>query len=156
IEDNTPDLILLDLHMPGIDGYEILQWLRNGPTASRSIPVLVFTADQNPESKARALEAGASDFLTKPDVAAEILLRVRNFLQLRQMHLQLQRQNEDLEEQVQARTLQLACARKEALEALSRAAEFRDDDTKCHTQRVGDVAARIAHQIGESDEFVAD
>ncbi len=154
IRKTSPDLILLDLHMPKPDGFEILESLRESSSPGRYVPVLVFTADGTPEARKKALEAGASDFLTKPGDAGEILLRVRNFLQARRMHVELQRHSENLEVKVQARTAELSLARREALEALARAAEFRDDDTGQHTKRVGELSAAIARKIGAPEEWV--
>lgn len=154
IRRTSPDLVLLDLHMPKPDGYEILETLRESTSPGRYVPILVFTADGTSEARKRALEAGASDFLTKPGDAAEILLRVRNFLHARRMHVELQRRSEDLEVKVQARTAELSLARREAIEALARAAEFRDDDTGQHTKRVGELSAEIAREIGAPEEWV--
>lgn len=154
IREFQPDIVLLDLHMPKPDGYEILAMLRSEGAVVGFLPVLVFTADGTPEARTRALAAGASDFLTKPGDAQEILLRVRNFLHARKMHVELQRQNEDLEDRVRERTTELSMARCEALEALARAAEFRDDDTGQHTKRVGELSAAIAQVMGQPTEFV--
>lgn len=150
-----PDIVLLDLHMPKPNGYEILAELRGEENDYRFLPVLVFTADITPEARMRALEAGASDFLTKPGDAQEILLRVRNFLETRRLHLKVQQQVEELEERVEARTAELSQARREALDALARTAEFRDDDTGQHTQRVGELSEKIARELGEPEDFVA-
>ncbi len=154
VREYGPDIILLDLHMPAPDGYAILAELNGKASANRFLPVLVFTADATSAARKKALEAGASDFLTKPGDAQEILLRVRNFLQARRMHLELQKHNQDLEARVNARTAELSLARREALETLARAAEYRDDDTGQHTKRVGDLSARIAEAMGEGNEFV--
>lgn len=154
IRKSNPDLILLDLHMPAPDGYDILESLREESFPGRFVPVLVFTADGTSEARKRALEAGASDFLTKPGDSAEILLRVRNFLEARKMHLQLQRHSDDLEAKVQGRTAELLLARREALEALARAAEYRDDDTGQHAMRVGELSAGIARALGAPNEWI--
>ncbi len=148
------DVILLDLHMPAPDGFEILSALRNETTHGRFIPVLIFTADKSTEAKAKALEFGASDFLTKPGDAQEILMRVKNFLKLRQLQLELQETNADLSNRVQARTAELSEARREALEALARAAEYRDDDTGKHTQRVGEMSVAIAQKLGAPADWI--
>lgn len=151
---NCPDIVLLDLNMPKPDGYEILAELRTGGSFGMAVPVLVFTADATPETRAKALEAGASDFLTKPGDAQEILLRVKNFLKLRQVHLKLQRSNSELEESVSQRTAALLRSRREALETLARAAEFRDDDTGDHTKRVGELSAMIGRKLGLQEDFI--
>jgi two-component system NtrC family sensor kinase len=102
-----PDLILLDLRMPHLDGVQVLERLKRETTAETYLPVLVLTADDAPETKRRALAAGASDFLTKPFDRIELLLRVDNLLAMRFLHRELRRQNEDLERQVRERTHQL-------------------------------------------------
>jgi len=88
----APHLVLLDLHMPGLDGYEVLERLRRdfGPA---DLPVLVLTADTTRDATRRALELGANDFLTKPLDATELVLRVRNLLEARGLHAALLRRN---------------------------------------------------------------
>jgi len=104
----------------------------------------VLTADATPDAKRRALSAGARDFLTKPLDHIEVLLRIRNLLETRLLHVQLANQNQILDERVRLRTRELEAARVEILERLAVAAEYRDDDTGKHTARVGFVSARIA------------
>ena len=130
-----PDLVVLDLHMPGVDGYGVLERL---PAAT---PVLVLTADATREAKERALTLGASDFLTKPFDVVEARLRIRNLLAARAATV-------ELEDTVRRRTSQLDAARLEVLEKLALAAEYRDDDTQEHTRRVGARAARLATVLG--------
>ncbi len=101
-----PDLILLDLRMPNLDGIEVLRRLKTR-RAEVYLPVLVLTADVSRESKRAALEAGASDLVTKPFEQIELLLRVRNLIEMRFLHRDLRRQNEDLEVRIQERTHQL-------------------------------------------------
>jgi len=102
-----PDLILLDLLMPYLDGFGVLEQLRPNIAMDDYLPILVLTADITPEAKRHALAAGAKDFVTKPIDAVEVLLRIRNLLEARFLHRQLQNQNQRLEEQVQARTGEL-------------------------------------------------
>jgi len=143
-----PDLLLLDLHMPHVDGFQILEQLRQGKLTADFLPVLVMTADVNPDTKVRALASGANDFLTKPVEPAEVGLRVRNLLSTRLMNLELQDQTELLEQKVRARTWELEEAQIEIMERLARAAEFRDDNTGEHTFRVGHNAAELAAAAG--------
>jgi len=149
-----PDLIILDLHMPNVSGFEILRQL--GETLDRDafIPILVFTADWTEATRKRALDLGAWDFITKPFDATELLLRVRNFLRMRQMHVLLENQNRILEQQVERRTRYVTEARTEALVCLARAAEFRDDVTGEHASRVGHMSGLIARQLGLSKSAV--
>lgn len=150
----SPDLVVLDLMMPGCDGYEFLQRMRSEVTPDDYLPVLVATADPSPAAQRRALSLGAHDFLTKPLSPADVRLRIRNLLETRFLHRRLRDYNAVLEARVLERTEELEMARLEILDRLARAAEFRDDDTGQHTQRVGRVAARLATVLGEPEEQV--
>jgi len=101
-----PDLVLLDLMMPPPDGFAILERLR-AETDEAFLPVVVLTADTNEESKRRALEAGATDFLLKPFDHVEVALRIRNLLKSRRAHLLLDNQRAALEEAIHERTVEL-------------------------------------------------
>jgi EAL domain-containing protein (putative c-di-GMP-specific phosphodiesterase class I)/DNA-binding response OmpR family regulator len=103
-----PDLILLDLRMPIVDGLSVLRGLADGPTAGGYLPVLVLTADATRASREQALSSGAHDYLTKPFDPAEVLLRVGNLLETRRLHQELHRRNIDLTGQVEATTRTLA------------------------------------------------
>ena len=85
------DLVLLDLMMPHVDGYEILRGLRHALPADRFLPVLVMTADATPDARRRALELGATDFLTKPVNVLEATLRIRNLLRTRRLQIEVDR-----------------------------------------------------------------
>jgi putative two-component system response regulator len=152
---SMPDIILLDLHMPHLDGFAVLNMLQGlGDATSRS-PVLVLTADITMEAKRRALAAGARDFLSKPFDVDEVLLRMGNMLSLHFFDRELRRERDSLEQRVAERTKDLSDAQTETFERLARAAEFRDDDTGEHTKRVGSMAAVIAEILGLSDDEVA-
>jgi putative two-component system response regulator len=101
-----PDLVLLDLMMPPPDGLAILEQLRAEHDES-FLPIVILTADTNPESRRHALEAGASDFLLKPLDHIEVSLRIRNLLRSRRAHLLLDNQRAALEEAVFQRTEEL-------------------------------------------------
>ena len=102
-----PDIVLLDLHMSQLDGFALLSQIRASLSPDEYLPVLVLTADITHETRQRALSKGAHDFLTKPIDPDEVLLRIRNLLETRFLHLELQRQNEALERVVRERTFQL-------------------------------------------------
>ncbi|HMA36032.1 MAG TPA: response regulator [Chloroflexia bacterium] len=87
---DPPDLIVLDLMMPYLDGFAVMQQLQTVIPADSYLPILVITADISSEAKRRALTAGAKDFLTKPFDPVEVLLRIRNLLEIRFLHRQLQ------------------------------------------------------------------
>jgi len=150
-----PDLVLLDIAMPGKDGFEVLAEIQAQLGEEEYLPVLILTSDHSPETKRRSLSAGAQDFLTKPLSPAEVRLRVRNLLETRFLHLALREHNRDLEERVRERTAELEEAHAEILARLARAAEFRDDQTGEHTRRVGRLSAAIAEELGLDPEYVS-
>ena len=105
----APDLILLDLMMPHVDGLTILHSLRSAGSEV-FLPVIVLTADANEETKRAALGAGATDFLLKPLDHLEVLLRIANLLEMRRLHIQLDTQRAALEEALRERSLELRAA----------------------------------------------
>jgi len=143
----APDLLLLDLMMPHLDGMEVTERLQE-QEALVHVPVAILTSDGSREAKKRALSSGAKEFMTKPLSPSEVRLRVANLLETRFLQLELQRQNEHLEDRVEERTAELEDARVEILERLALAAEYRDDDTGEHTKRVGKESARLAASLG--------
>src|ERR1043166_6936931 len=147
-----PDLILLDLHMPHLEGLAVMKLIEPHIPAGDYFPILVLTADVLAETKQKALSTGAKDFLTKPFDATEVLLRIHNLLDTRFLYIELQHNNETLETKVRERTRQLEEAQVEMLERLARASESRDDDTGRHTQRVGELSAALARAAGLSEE----
>ena len=148
-----PDLIVLDLHMPHRDGLEVLDEL-NAIAEASYLPILMLTGDDTQEAKREALSRGAKDFLNKPFHSDEVLLRIGTLLETRFLYLQIQSQNQMLEAKVRDRTRELEAAQIEIIERLARAAEFRDDHSGQHTERVGQMAALIAKQIGLPDTQV--
>lgn len=100
IDATEPDLVLLDLRMPRVDGLEVLRRLADRRTAGTFLPVIVLTAEAGQESRREALDLGANDYVTKPFDAGEVLLRVRNLLHTRALHRTLRSQNVDLAGQV--------------------------------------------------------
>jgi putative two-component system response regulator len=148
--DYDPDLILMDIVMPVMDGHAVLGRLRELELLQPYRPVLVLTSDHSRQAQREAWERGANDFLTKPLSPSEVRLRVRNLLETRMLHKALSAQNELLEERVRERTVELEEARIQVLYRLARAAEYRDDDTGRHTRRVGNSAGRIALALGIS------
>jgi len=95
-----PDLILLDLHMPFFDGFAVMERLLPWIPPEEYLPIVVLTADITPEAKRRALAAGATDFLTKPFDSIEVLLRIKNLLEIRSLHQQLRKRTDALEERL--------------------------------------------------------
>jgi putative two-component system response regulator len=149
-----PDLILLDLHMPHLDGLAVMDRLNEIVEASY-LPILMLTGDMTPEARREALSRGAKDFVNKPFNPDEVLLRIRTLLETRFLYLQIQSQNQLLEAKVRERTRELEAAQIEIIERLARAAEFRDDNTGQHTERVGQMAALLARELGLPDAQVS-
>jgi len=149
-----PDLILLDLHMPEVSGLAVMDQLNEIAEASY-LPILMMTGDMTPEARQEALTRGAKDFISKPYHTDEVLLRIRTLLETRFLYFQVQSQNQILEAKVRERTRELEAAQIEIIERLARAAEFRDDNTGQHTERVGQMAALLARQLGLPDPQVS-
>jgi putative two-component system response regulator len=152
--ESRPDLVLLDLHMPEMDGFELMERLAPVSGDGSGVPFLVLTADATEATKRRALSLGARDFLTKPLDRIELLLRVRNLLQVQQLQARLHEHNANLEDEVAERTQDLERARLEILDRLALAAEYRDDDTQEHARRIGRVSALLAPRLGCPDREV--
>ncbi|MCX5724532.1 MAG: response regulator [Nitrospirae bacterium] len=149
-----PDLLLLDLNMPYFDGHEVLQQLKGCNQNGLYLPTLVLTADATSAMKQKTLAGGAKDFLTKPFDRIEVLLRIANLLETRDLHLKLWAHNQTLEEKVLERTSQLEASQIEALERLALAAEFRDNVTGEHCRRVGETSGAIARVLQLPDGIV--
>jgi putative two-component system response regulator len=137
-----------------MDGLAVMDELNQIAEASY-LPILMLTGDVTQEAKREALSRGAKDFLNKPFHTDEVLLRIGTLLETRFLYLQIQGQNQMLEAKVRERTRELEAAQIEIIERLARAAEFRDDNTGQHTERVGQMAALLAKQIGLPDAQVA-
>jgi putative two-component system response regulator len=150
------DLLLLDLHMPDLDGLAILRELAPRIKAPVALPVIVLTGQSGPETKHEALDAGARDFLVKPFDAGEVRLRIRNALELRSLQLAQRGLQRDLAERVRQRTAELDASRYDVVERLARAGEFRDDATGEHTRRVGRTTAKLAKLCGVRADLVRD
>jgi len=149
-----PDLAIVDLMMPHIDGYALITQFGSLTPSGAFVPILVLTADSSRAARRKALDLGANDFLTKPFDADEVRLRVRNLLHTRALHVQMQGQNRALDERVRERTREVEESRLEILLRLAVAAEYRDDATGSHTRRVGRTSALLAQAMGLADSEV--
>jgi len=147
---NDYGLILLDLRMPGMDGFQVMEALSR--TAGEGyLPVIVVTAV--PEHKLDALNAGAKDFISKPFDLAEVLARVRNMLEVRLLHRELRQHGETLEERVRTRTAELEASYVEMILTMTRAAEYKDEDTGTHVQRISHYCCEFAGKLGMDAGF---
>jgi two-component system NtrC family sensor kinase len=146
-----PDLILLDLHMPHLDGLAVMDQLRTVVSADDYLPILVLTGDSSSAAKEKVLAHGASDFLSKPLNHTEVELRVKNLLQTRWLHQQLKKQNLSLEQQVQEST----CLAEELAQTNRRLRETQGQLVQSEKMAsLGELVAGIAHEINNPLAFV--
>ncbi len=150
-----PDLVILDVVMPQVDGIEILTAMKANPDLAH-IPVLILTATADARVKKNALDIGATDFLNKPVDSNDLLPRVRNSILYKLQRDQLRDYAGYLEDQVQVRTSELIESRRDIVRCLARAGEYRDTQTGYHVLRVGMYAGLIADELGFSPAEVED
>jgi len=145
--EKTPDLILLDIRMPHLDGFQVME-LVNRIKGNSPVSILVLTAQIDLETRYKALSAGANDFLTKPFEMVEVLLRVRNMLETQLLHKESVNSNDILTERVRQRTKELEDTVNEIVVRLGRAAEFRDNETGLHVVRMSKYSFEIGRVLG--------
>ncbi|MBL6995455.1 HD domain-containing phosphohydrolase [Desulfobacula sp.] len=154
VNDTPPDVILLDIMMPGLNGFEVAKKLK-ADEKTRIIPVVMVTMLQDVESRIKSLEAGADDFLSKPVDASELKARVSSSLQVKAYHDHMRNYQKELETAVAKRTEELRqafeaikTASLDTIYRLSRASEYKDEDTGAHIKRMCSYSAAVAHQMG--------
>jgi putative two-component system response regulator len=157
---NQIDLILLDVMMPGIDGFEVTRRVRQGKT-NRLLPIILVTALQETEDRVKGIEAGCDDFLSKPIDKTELLARVRSLLKVKAYNDLLSNYREELEVEVGRRTEELKHALEmiksaslETIYRLSIASEYKDVDTGAHIKRVSLYCAVVARRMGLDDKTI--
>jgi len=150
-KNTPPDLVILDLNMPVLTGFDVMQQFNN-INHSPQPPVLVVTAQDGRQIRLQALEEGARDFLLKPFDEQETIRRVYNLLEMHLVHKQNLQYSSNLENIVEQRTEDLLDTQKEMIERLGLAAEYRDNDTAAHTIRVGLYSEIIAQTLGLDDK----
>jgi response regulator RpfG family c-di-GMP phosphodiesterase len=149
LETNTPDLVIVDYMMPVIDGLEFIQRLQKLPACS-NVPVIMITANDQKQIRYRALDLGASDFLTKPVDKVEFLARARNMLTLNDARKKLANHADVLADEVRKATQEVVERERETVVRLSRAAEYRDPETGGHILRMAHFSQLIAREMGLS------
>jgi len=156
--DNDFDIILLDIRMPYMDGFQVMEML-SGNIKGDYLPILVLTAQNDMETRLKALEVGARDFVTKPFDKMEVLNRIRNMLEVRFLYNERTRQNEILEAKVHKRTIELQDRNEELKETrlqiirrLGRAGEYRDNETGMHVIRMSKGCQRLAIAAGLTED----
>lgn len=156
------DLILLDIRMPHLDGFQVMEQLQALRLADY-LPILVLTAQNDVETRMRALELGAKDFVTKPFDRTEIQWRIHNILEVRQLYREKQQHNVELQSIVNERTRELQQKNEELesshhniIQCLGRAGEYRDNETGMHVIRMASYARLLAQAVGKDQAFVKD
>lgn len=147
-----PDLVLLDIMMPEMDGYEVCSRLKADPD-TRDIPVIFLTAKTQEADETKGFELGAVDYITKPISPPILLARVQTHIALQEARSRLSHQNEVLEEQVLERTHQLENMQNAILVALASLAETRDDDTGQHIKRTQHYVRELATLVQDHPRF---
>jgi putative two-component system response regulator len=147
-----PDVILIDGLMPRMDGFQAVAALKRSERTA-NIPIIMITSLVDQESRLRALQAGANEFISKPIDRNEVGLRVRNMLMLREYTALLADRNRILEGVVEERSRQLFASHRETIERLARAASFKDEVTGAHVRRISHYTAELASALGMPAEF---
>ena len=145
VRDNRPDLILLDVRMPEMDGFETLRRLKQETASGQEIPVIFLTADENAESEMRGLELGAMDFIKKPFVPEVLTLRVRHIIEL----VRLQK---NLADEVEIKTQENENLSLRIVQTLAEAIDAKDNYTNGHSGRVAKYTREIARRFGYSQK----
>ena len=155
LRQNRPDIILLDIHMPGMDGFETLAAIRENEETT-DIPVIFLTADDDSDTETRGLKAGAMDFIKKPFVPEILLLRVRHTIKLTRLQTGLSREVEKKTQEVTAQHEKIERISMQIVKALSGAIDAKDTYTNGHSTRVADYSKEIARQAGYSEKMQND
>ena len=151
VRQNLPDLILLDIIMPGTDGFAVCDSLKADPL-TRDIPIIFITAMDDLSHKTKGFDAGAVDYITKPFDITEVRARVKTHLTLKLAGEALKNQNAILEETVRERTRELRKAQIEVIDRLGKAAEYRDQNTGTHINRMSKYCRLMGKALGLSRE----
>jgi cyclic di-GMP phosphodiesterase len=150
-QQNESDLILLDINMPELDGFGVMEQL-NQLQNTNLPPILVLTAQHMQSFRQRALDNGARDYVTKPFEMDELLSRVRNLLEVQMAHKYMRHQNNILEQKVQKRTEEIHSTRLQVVRRLGRASEYRDNETGLHIIRMSKISVVLARAYGLDEE----
>ena len=153
-DEHEVDLIILEINLPYLDGFEVMGRLGSDRKSSE-IPVIVITALADTSTRNRILHDGARDYLTKPFNRSEVVSRIRNALEVHLLYKQVKRHNERLEDLVKERTDEIYATRLKIIRRLSRAAEFRDNETGMHINRMSSYSELLARGIGMSERDCA-
>ena len=152
LADEIPDLILLDVMMPAMDGYEVCRRLKENPKTA-DVPIIFITARSDIEDEQRGFDLGAVDYITKPISPPILAARVRTHLRLKTMRDFLRDKSEFLEQEVQQRTRQISAIQDAMMVALGSLAETRDNETGNHIRRTQHYVKALARKMSEHASF---
>lgn len=155
LEENKPDLILLDIHMPVMDGFQTMAAIHENKSAA-DIPVIFLTADDDSNTEKKGLEVGAVDFIRKPFVPEVLLLRVRHTIDLKRLQADLQKEVQKKTQEITAQHEKLERISMQIVKALSGAVDAKDTYTNGHSLRVAEYSREIARRAGLSGEMQDD
>ena len=153
-EQYPPDLILLDITMPQMDGFEVCRRIKSDLKLC-DIPVIFISALDDTANKVKALNHGGVDYVTKPFQEEEVFARVETHLKLRRVQKELERYNHNLEELVQEKVQEISDSQMATLVSLSNLAEFRDETTGSHIERTREFCRMLATQLGVNSPYAA-
>jgi len=153
ISRHKPDLVLLDIMMPGMDGYEVCSCLKADPETV-SIPIIFITALGETVSKTRGFKLGAVDYITKPFHTAEVQARIKTHLSIQDMKCQLKSQNKILKQKVEQKTDEISRMLNASIQSMALMVEIRDPYTAGHQQRVAQLACAIAEKMDYAPEII--
>lgn len=149
LQSNVPDLILLDLHMPGMDGFEVMKKLQDN-SIYREIPVIFLTADDGRDVEVKGFQAGALDFIKKPFIADIMMQRVNRILQLDRLQKNLQQEVEKQTKVAEVRRQKVERLSLQIMSTLAATIDAKDKYTNGHSARVAEYAREIAKRVGKS------
>lgn len=146
-----PDLVIVDLNMPGMSGLEVIGQIRE-LAGDAWIPIVVISGEGHSDSVTRALQSGAQDFVAKPFRRSEVVSRIRNLLKVKVLQDEIERHNRFLQDCVDERTREVVDSHRDLVRRLSRCAEYRDDETGHHIHRVSRASELLGNAAGLPQE----
>jgi putative two-component system response regulator len=152
VQTKQPDLICLDINMPGMNGYEVCEILKKDPTL-KEIPVIFISALSEPLDKIKAFSLGGVDYITKPFQLEEVQARIETHLRLRRMQSELEDYNQHLQEKVREQIQEISDSQMATILALAKLAEFRDEDTGRHIERIQYFCRLLVEHLDHSDLY---
>jgi len=155
LKETTPDLILMDLHMPGMDGFEIVRRIKENEKASK-IPIIFLTADNDRQTEVQCFKEGAADFITKPFEVDIMIQRIGRIVELHKLQYNLQNEVDKQLKKSEEKQKQFERLSMQIVKALASAVDAKDRYTNGHSTRVADYSRRIAQLCGKDKSYCDD